>query len=294
MREGNMPTVQTQAPRAAEKELQKLTTTVNQREKRTREEELAHAKRQATDLLRMKVLVRQLYGPKQWEKWADTNITEMSSSRRGQYMTYGKKLLVTRNLTPKEDWDLWQACSGNKKAPAHVSQHTGECRWHTPPEFVEAARLVLGGKIDLDPASSDKAQQVVQARKYFTREDDGLSQTWEGSVWLNPPYGTGQVERFVDKLLEHVQAGNAGILLTNNATETRWWQEAARLSRGICFPQGRVKFVNEDGQQPGAPLQGQAVLYFGDDLEKFLQHFGGFGFCTVPSHSQAPGKDSAD
>jgi DDE superfamily endonuclease len=51
--------------------------------------------------------------------------------------------------------------------------NSGEFEWYTPAEHVELVREVLGG-IDLDPASNDKAQEVVRAAAYFTKADDGL------------------------------------------------------------------------------------------------------------------------
>jgi hypothetical protein len=39
--------------------------------------------------------------------------------------------------------------------------------------LVEAVRQLLGGNIDVDPASSEVAQQTVKANKYFTRDDNG-------------------------------------------------------------------------------------------------------------------------
>ena len=38
--------------------------------------------------------------------------------------------------------------------------NTGKEAWYTPPEYIDAVVEVMGG-IDLDPASSDRAQQVV-------------------------------------------------------------------------------------------------------------------------------------
>jgi hypothetical protein len=58
----------------------------------------------------------------------------------------------------------------------------------SPVEIVKAARLVMGG-IDLDPASSAVFNTVVQAKKIFTRKDNGLAQEWSGRVFLNPPGG---------------------------------------------------------------------------------------------------------
>jgi hypothetical protein len=65
--------------------------------------------------------------------------------------------------------------------------------WYTPARYIEAARDVLGG-IDLDPASCAAANEIVRATTYFTKDDDGLRQSWRidgrpSRAWLNPPYG---------------------------------------------------------------------------------------------------------
>ena len=63
------------------------------------------------------------------------------------------------------------------------------------------------GSIDTDPASSPAANLVVQAKVFYTRDDDGLSKEWHGNVWLNPPYATRTVALFVAKLREEFLAG---------------------------------------------------------------------------------------
>ena len=65
----------------------------------------------------------------------------------------------------------------------HLAQNTGQNEWYTPDEYIEAARDVLE-IIDVDPASSWLANKTVKATRYFTAEDDGLTESWEGKVWI--------------------------------------------------------------------------------------------------------------
>lgn len=160
----------------------------------------------------------------------------------------------------------------------HVANNSGNNEWYTPPDYIEAARQVMGS-IDLDPASSVIANKTVQAKQFFTADDDGLQQEWRGNVWMNPPYSAELIGKFASSLCDYFLAGDVGqaIVLVNNATETRWFQEMAESSSAICFPRSRVRFLDPEGV-PGAPLQGQAVIYMGADVEAFKRQFGNFGF----------------
>jgi phage N-6-adenine-methyltransferase len=158
--------------------------------------------------------------------------------------------------------------------------NTGEEEWYTPDRYLEAARAVLGG-FDLDPASSARAQGRVRAGRFFTKEENGLEQEWRGRVWLNPPYSFPAVEHFARKLAEEYQAGRvtAAIMLTNNSTETEWFQAAAGVCASLCFPTPRIKFISSrTGEEDSSPLQGQAFFYFGEDVGRFFAEFSPFGF----------------
>ena len=172
-------------------------------------------------------------------------------------------------LPPKE-------AAEEAKKRAHVAHNSGNNEWYTPPEIIEAARAVMGG-IDLDPASSEIANRTVRAARFFTEQDNGLEQNWQGRVWLNPPYAQPAIRFFAEKLIDSLANIDAAIVLVNNATETRWFQHMASRADGICFFSGRVRFLDPYGN-PGAPLQGQAALYFGDSLGKFNERFSEFGF----------------
>ena len=160
----------------------------------------------------------------------------------------------------------------------HVSYNSGNNEWYTPREFIEAARLAMGS-IDVDPASNDIAQKIVKAETYYTAETNGLDKTWEGNVWLNPPYASDLIGRFADKLLEQRKHYKQAIVLVNNATETEWFNKIISVASAVCFPKGRVKFYMPDGKT-GAPLQGQAVLYIGDNPEAFTGTFCKLGWCA--------------
>jgi phage N-6-adenine-methyltransferase len=159
----------------------------------------------------------------------------------------------------------------------HVANNSGDNEWYTPPEFIEAARLVMGS-IDLDPASSEVANRTVGAERIYTAADDGLTLTWAGRVWMNPPYEKGLIDRFAEKLRDEVKAGfvTQAVVLVNNATDTRWFATLCEVASMVCFPTGRIRFHKPDGER-GAPLQGQAVIYIGGHHEGFARAFASFG-----------------
>jgi ParB family chromosome partitioning protein len=163
-----------------------------------------------------------------------------------------------------------------KPANVHVSNNSGENEWYTPAEFIEAARATMGS-IDIDPASCELANQTVKADRFCTIDDSGLEATWTGNVWLNPPYAQPQIGDFAKKLVEESDNFKQAIVLVNNATETRWFQLMLFIANAVCFPSSRIKFIDKNGNPSGAPLQGQAILYFGENKEKFTEHFSGFG-----------------
>ena len=154
---------------------------------------------------------------------------------------------------------------------------------YTPSAVIEAVRNVLG-TIDLDPASCAVANQAVQARKYYTIEDDGLKQEWHGKVFLNPPYIQPLLILFAKKLVSEYESGNVteAILLTHNWTEALWWHQAVKAASAVCFSLDKLPFLDSEGKREKPSNHGQTFVYMGDSPDKFSQAFEQFGtilFC---------------
>ena len=83
--------------------------------------------------------------------------------------------------------------------------------YYTPAWIFEALALTF----DLDVASPPHATHVPCDR-YFTVQDDGLAQEWQGRVWMNPPFS--KPTPWIEKWLHH---GN-GLALTP-MSKSKWF-----------------------------------------------------------------------
>lgn len=147
---------------------------------------------------------------------------------------------------------------------------------HLTPRFILDAVLECLGGIDLDPCSNSLSCPNVPAARHFIRDDDGLSQPWDGRVFLNPPFGR-DVDRWFTKLAGEYCAGRtaAAIVLWKSATETKAWQVLTGVSCQVCFPSRRIDFEGP-GNISGSTFS-PALFYLGRDRGRFLLAFEGIG-----------------
>ena len=179
-----------------------------------------------------------------------------------------------RNESPEAAAELIEKAASKP----HVAFNSGQNEWYTPDYILDAIREMFD--IDMDPASSDIANERVQAHTYYTIEQDGLKYEWRGNVFLNPPYSQPQIGQFINKLANSPKIHHF-VVLVNNATETQWGQQLLSISCAVCFPKGRIRFIDPAGNEGQSPLQGQMICYGGDwaDPNLFFEHFSKFGIC---------------
>jgi hypothetical protein len=141
--------------------------------------------------------------------------------------------------------------------------------WYTPREVIAAAIATLGG-IDLDPCSNPGTPNVPASR-HLTLEDDGLAHGWQGTVYMNPPYGR-EIGGWIEKLATEYAYGNvtAAVALLPARTDTAWFR--ALPARWVCFVSGRLRFSGADA----APFPSVAA-YLGREPERFAEAFGSLG-----------------
>ena len=166
-----------------------------------------------------------------------------------------------------------------KLAHSGNATHNNDDEWYTPPEIIELCRDAMGG-IDLDPASHEVANRCVKATRYFTAEDNGLSQPWSGRVFLNPPYSrhAGKAA-FIAKLAASFDAGavTAATVVLSYDFSASWFEPLRGRYAAICLCRGRVQFYKETPGDGHDPALGTCIVYLGPDVGRFKQAAGAFG-----------------
>ena len=127
--------------------------------------------------------------------------------------------------------------------------------WSTPPQFF--AELDAEFKFTLDPCASPDNRKCAQ---YFTKEQDGLRQSWAGCrVFCNPPYS--QIGKWVEKAYhEGTKEGTLVALLIPARTDTRYFHNFILHRAEVRFIKGRLKFGN---QKNSAPFPSMVVIFRG-------------------------------
>lgn len=78
--------------------------------------------------------------------------------------------------------------------------------WATPPAFFEALNKRFNFTLDVCATPEN-----AKCSRFFTKEDDGLAQRWEGVCWMNPPYGR-EIGKWMEKAFTESMGGGNGCM----------------------------------------------------------------------------------
>lgn len=169
-----------------------------------------------------------------------------------------------------------------------TSQSTDE--WYTPAWCIELVNEVIG-EIDLDPASSVQANEVIKAKRFYTSADDGLIKSWRAkTIFLNPPYN-GKAGEWTQRAVYtyDVNACNEAILLVFAKIGYNWFNQ---LLKGFptCLVYERIKFTspNREIVGNGQAKHTSAFVYLGNISGGmvFNRVFSKIGCMTIPQEDQ--------
>lgn len=109
--------------------------------------------------------------------------------------------------------------------------------WSTPEDFYE--KLNKEFNFTLDPCATDENRKTT---KYFTKEQDGLCQSWQGNiVFCNPPYSN--ISKWVKKCYyESLKENTTVVLLIPARTDTKYFHNYILNRSELRFVKGRLKF----------------------------------------------------
>lgn len=87
----------------------------------------------------------------------------------------------------------------------------------------------MGLAFDLDVAAPPGGPWHVPCSRYYTAEDDGLTQPWDGLVWCNPPYSN--YAEWAARWTAH----STGVLMGYELPEVRWLRPVYRAADAVSI-----------------------------------------------------------
>lgn len=116
--------------------------------------------------------------------------------------------------------------------------------WETPQAFFDHLDGIYGFTLDAAAFPHN-----AKCARYFTVEDDALTQRWEGVVWCNPPYSP-LIGKWVHKGYLEAQKGSTVVMLIPARTDTAWFHDYVMRARKVTLIRGRLRFGGSDNSAP--------------------------------------------
>ena len=133
----------------------------------------------------------------------------------------------------------------------HFSSATDE--WATPQDFFD--KLAATYQFTTDVCAT---KENAKCADFYTKEDNGLTKDWDGTCWMNPPYGR-NIKYWVKKAYESARDNGAIVVcLLPARTDTSWWHDYVLPYGEVTFVRGRLKF---GGAKNSAPFPNAIVVF---------------------------------
>lgn len=190
------------------------------------------------------------------------------------------------------------------------AQHSSASVEHYSPREICQAALLTMGDITLDPASCATANLIVQASKWYGKDDDGLKQSWrDHKVFLNPPGGICKADG------TPIPKGTKGLKRSDRVSSAAlWWSKlvtegvdqaiflafsieflqtaqkspVSPLSFPFCIPSSRIDFLDESLVEQGSPTHANCLVYLPPEnnrleaIGRFHRYFSPIGQVVIP------------
>jgi site-specific DNA-methyltransferase (adenine-specific) len=129
--------------------------------------------------------------------------------------------------------------------------------WETPQYLFD--ELDAEFHFTLDPCAD---AETAKCSKFYTEEDNGLSQDWTGEVvFCNPPYTNAEQTKWVKKCSDHGKSGGVAVMLIPARTDTKRFHDYIYNKVEVRFIRGRLKFGDSKNS---APFPSMIVVFGGD------------------------------
>lgn len=129
--------------------------------------------------------------------------------------------------------------------------------WETPKDLFN--ELDQEFNFTLDPCAT---KETAKCKKYYTKETDGLKQSWQGEiVFMNPPYGS-EIKNWIKKAYDEWKMGGATVVcLIPARTDTKYFHDYIYHKAQLRFIKGRVKFGKHGDFKGGATFPSMIVIF---------------------------------
>lgn len=127
--------------------------------------------------------------------------------------------------------------------------------WATPQEFFDRLHREFAFTIDCCAVEAN-----AKCARYITPEQDALSLAWDGTVWMNPPYGNG-IAAWIEKAWRSAQEGATVVCLIPTRADTAWWHDYVMQAAEVRLVRGRLQFGGHAERGHNAPFPCSVVVF---------------------------------